>query len=759
MARIALDEFAEHYAFTFWNLMPEVYRHEDGYADPPGQLRALCDTLGASAAVARRSIDRVLADSRVDDADGWALPYIARLLGTRLTSSLNPSARRADIAHTIAYRRRAGTPHLLERLADDIADWDAVASEGFQRLVRRWHLLDTTVPIGPATRTPRGGYARLSSVRVSDVLDGAFDDLAHRPQIRPPDAGRGRLYEIPGVNLFVYRQYAFTLSGVIPFQLDATHYTLDPSGRDVPLFQRGGLDLLPASPNQRFEDSFHCEPKREWSVRAPITCRRLNAATYRVDDDPANPPQWAPLVGCTFADAQALIEEASAIGGIVIADLLDAALTSDSPKANLVARAATAAPSLDLALAANAAGVSLDPHALIGAGLAGWADAAVTGAWVRALVDPARGRVQLTAAPAAGVHLQARRHHYGIFWPVGAGTHDRRRTLPQGGTPVTVGTSPNFTALPGDRRFADSRTYTPTTAAGRVQVTGNVRMWAVDGERPYVRFAAPAAQRAIRVSASGGTRTLEIDGLWIGIALNGAPAPADLAEIVLDGNWDRVTLRDLTLDPGGVQAVLVAAPVVRIAHVRLVIAGTVAQLAIERCILGSIAERTGLPAAACSAASVSIRDSIVIGYGTEPAISLGTAELMLDRSTVMGDVLCQRAEISQSIIDGDVRVENAQDSCFRFSAARSGGRIPAQFESVLFPDGLPAETFVSRRFGDPGLAQLSIACPTSVARGAENGTEMGVYNRALDPIKHDDLAAKIAEYAPVQARVQIVTVT
>jgi hypothetical protein len=46
-----------------------------------------------------------------------------------------------------------------------------------------------------------------------------------------------------------------------------------------------------------------------------------------------------------------------------------------------------------------------------------------------------------------------------------------------------------------------------------------------------------------------------------------------------------------------------------------------------------------------------------------------------------------------------------------------------------------------------------------VARGGEDGTEMGAFNRALDPIKHDDLAAKIAEYAPVQARVQILTVT
>lgn len=757
--RPALDGFAQHYAELIWGLVPEVYRHEDGHGDPPGQLRALCGILGAEAAVARRSIDRLLADSRIDEADDWALPYIARLLGTRLTSALNPAARRADIAHTIAYRRRVGTPRLLERLADDIADWDAVASEGFQRLARRWHLLDTSLPAGPVTRTPRGGYARLTSVRVSDVLDGAFDDLTHRPQIRPPDAGRGRLYEIAGVNLFVYRQYGFPLTGVTPFRLDATHYTLDPSGRDVPLFQRGGLDLAPSVPGRRFEETFDCEPKREWSVRAPITCRRLNAATYRLEGDPTHPPAWAPLVGRTFADAQGLLEEAQAIGGIVIADLLDAALTAESPKANLLANAATATPSIELAIATGA-GASLAPHAVIGAGLAGWADGAVTGAWVDLLLDPARGRVQLRAAPPAGRQLRARLHHYGIFWPVGAGTHDRRRTIPGASpAPASVGLAPSFAVLTGDRLFADSRTYAPTTGVGPVQVTGDTRIWAVDRARPYVLFTAPAGQRTLRVAATGGTRSLEIDGLWIGIALAGVPAPTDRAELVLEGNWDQVILRDVTLDPGGDQAVLSAAAAARIAHVRLVIAGTVARLVLERCIVGSLAERTGLPGDACSAAGIEVRDSIVVGYGGDPAIAVGTAQLRLDRCTVFGDVVCGRADISQSLIDGDVRVENAQDSCFRFSTARSGGRIPAQFESVLFPDGLPAESFVSRRFGHPGLAQLSPACPASVARGGEDGTEMGAFNRALAPIKHDDLAAKIAEYAPVQARVQILAVT
>ncbi len=40
--------------------------------------------------------------------------------------------------------------------------------------------------------------------------------------------------------------------------------------------------------------------------------------------------------------------------------------------------------------------------------------------------------------------------------------------------------------------------------------------------------------------------------------------------------------------------------------------------------------------------------------------------------------------------------------------------------------------------------------------GAEGEAELGAFNRALLPIKQADLSAKIAEFAPVQAAVQLV---
>ena len=607
-------------------------------------------------------------------------------------------------------------------------------------------MLDTEIRAGPITRTPQGGLANLRTLRAMDVLDGPFDDMAHLADMQRGEGLRG-LYNIPNVNLFIFRQHAFPLNGVTPFQLDATHYTLDPSGRDVPLFQPGILD-----PEE-------CVDKSEWDVRAPITCRRLNAASYRLADAPAHPVSWGPLIGRTFFDQPSLLDAATGLAGIVIEDLLAAALTGESPKANLLAPG-FGNPAIDLAVASNAAQPSFEPHDIAGAGLAGWAAPASIPAWVDLLLDPERGRVQLKAPPPGAKTLQSRLLHYGIFFPVGAGGHDRRRTVPAASPlPPASPLAPNWGSLNGDTLIADSRTYAPIAAAGAISVTGDSRIWATSGERPYVTLSPPAAQRTITFTAAGGTRSIELNGIWLGLLLNGVAPQADLAEIVFSGFWERILLRDVTIDPGGQRAPAPAAIATAIPHVRIVIEGTVEQFVVERSILGSITERGLAGSAPCTAASIAISDSIVQGYAAEPALAVSTASLTLDRTTVIGDCLCGRADISESIIDGQVEVEDAQASCFRFSTARSGGRIPAQYESVIFPDGLPPGSFVSRRLGDPGFMQLSETCPPEVSSGAENGTEMGVFNRALDPIRQADLKAKMWEYAPVQARVQFVFVT
>ena len=74
--------------------------------------------------------------------------------------------------------------------------------------------------------------------------------------------------------------------------------------------------------------------------------------------------------------------------------------------------------------------------------------------------------------------------------------------------------------------------------------------------------------------------------------------------------------------------------------------------------------------------------------------------------------------------------------------------MPPQFESHLLAPAIPNHVFGSRRFGDPGYAQLGATAPESIRRGGENRSEIGVFNRRLLPIRQADLEAKVTEYLP-----------
>ena len=238
--RPADDRFAQYYAEKLWDWIPEIYRTEDGLAQNPGVLRAIIELVADQAGIARRSIDRLWEDAYIDTADEWAVPYIGDLVATRLLSALNLQGRRADVAKTIFYRRRAGTPLVLETLTRDIGRWDAAVVEAFKRLARTRHGLDPEPsPLrGPVTRTPPGGLADLRATRGGDLVNGPFDEYARTPDFRRLSGMKGR-WNIPKVNVHIFRQAALRLSRITPLDVGNGRHLLDPSGRDVALFRPG----------------------------------------------------------------------------------------------------------------------------------------------------------------------------------------------------------------------------------------------------------------------------------------------------------------------------------------------------------------------------------------------------------------------------------------------------------------------------------------------------------------------------------------
>lgn len=748
ITRVAHDGYQAYYAEKIWRLIPGIYRARDG-----GSLRGLVEVLADAAADERRSVDRLWADASIVDCDDWVIPYIAEMLGTRLVSEQNTAGRRTDVASTIKFRRFAGTVHLLAMLAEDIAGWDAVASEAFKRLARNWHLLDCPPNIGPVSGTPQHGFARMSRFRVGDIVDDAFDDLAHFPDFRRHRGVAGR-YNVPKVNLHLYRQNAYLLQGVTPYDLGGARWTLDPSGRDIVLFQ----------PGQPYTDA--CKSGAEWEVRRPLTCALFNDGRYRVTPAVAGAGVGSDLLtldGATFRTASSFLNRAAAIKEAALTpaegrDLLETALLPESNRANLFGDA--------LSLGSGVAQTPFRVGELFAADLDTWDGIAAATPWIQALVDPASGRVR------SGGRLASLRYYEGRFTPIGAGSHDRQADLTAeapaalGGAGAVAG----FTfPTSGAHQINDSLTYAYALDTD-LTLTGNLHVQAANNVRPFIRIPATAVAPAIPrwvIDADEVGRDLTLDGLWLNMIRAADPdaegtAPA-LSEIVLQGGFNRVCLRNMTLDPGGERAEL-PAPIGRraIPTVRLVIAGASDLIEIDRCVTGPIEEALGATTQ-CAAGILRITDSVVRA-GQEfdgealPAFRGRHATLEVQRSTLLGHVEAARYAISDSIIQGTVSAQDPQGSCIRYSAAVETAAIglAGAYRCETFADVLPNHYFVSRDFGHAGLAQLSQTAPETIRRGAENTAEMGAHNRTLDAIKRDDLIYKLQEFTAINTITQLV---
>lgn len=197
-----------------------------------GPLKSLLLVIAEQVAALEENLAQLYDDQFIETCAPWAVPYIGELVGYRAPPpevAGGLGSPRAEVANTIAFRRRKGTAAMLEQLARDVSDCDAAVVELFARLATTQYLNH----LRPESR------ATLDLRRVGELeqLGTPFERAAHSAEVRRIGSRRGR-YNIPNIGVFLYRVRSLGLVDSPAFAVDDRRFMFSPLGANLPLFNR-----------------------------------------------------------------------------------------------------------------------------------------------------------------------------------------------------------------------------------------------------------------------------------------------------------------------------------------------------------------------------------------------------------------------------------------------------------------------------------------------------------------------------------------
>ena len=248
---------------SLFELLPAIHRIRDAELAQAlglerGPLEELIGVLAEQIAVAGESLDQLHDDLFIETCADWAVPYIGDLIGYQSLHgvTLKVASARAEVAHTIALRRRKGTALVLEQLARDVTGWDARAVEYFQRIVTTQYM-NHTRPHNLQSPDLRHGLAL-------ERVGTAFESANRTVDVRRIESGRGR-HNIPNVGLHLWRIQAYRHRDTPALRVGPRRYRVSPLNHDLPLYNR---------PRAEDDITHLAEPAH---VPGPLSRRRLAA--------------------------------------------------------------------------------------------------------------------------------------------------------------------------------------------------------------------------------------------------------------------------------------------------------------------------------------------------------------------------------------------------------------------------------------------------------------------------------------------------
>jgi hypothetical protein len=776
--------------------LPEIYRTRDAEQAPPGQLRAYLAAVEAAFGALHENIAQLYEDLFIDTCDDWVVPYIADLLGTTHLKG-DPRTLRADVAGTIALRRRKGTLGAIERLAADLTGWTCRGVELRVNLGWSQHLNHQRPDAGgkPPYADPQrtrfdvacGGTAPIRDPGALAMLGTPFDEFAYTADVKPATDDTRHL-NLPNLAIFLWRLAAYRLPRILPLAKGVIDHGAPPAGLarfalrfdlhslDIPvqLFNTGRPGLL----REGVSGGVISPLTEADEVPGPIPPARLQSGTPR--------DRARFYAGVDYFDAVA-----TPPAGF---DLGQAGLQFYMPQALLPLLVPTP-PQTEWQWRFRGDNLCAWESALrrpLGSG--------------EIVIDPAIGRVLVgldTAAQAAelavpaGAGFRSRMFvafSYGAPGPVGA--HPATRTfaaptidteqrdvsdiaggitLQQALAGLENATKPVVIEIHDSLVHTVDLSMLPNTA---IDTTVSLRLAqaltirASAGHRPIVLLAQPLSLRPVVAGAATPVQPqVRLEGLYLAPD-TAAPFPPG-QPLVSRTAVARLEIIGCTLAPGGhslrdgtrapLQPALVLAdgygftdPLERDAF------KPTPDIIIQRSVTGALAvdQRYRLD----------IADSVVDagrGFGgppgAAPAIGPATAgswgaPLSFDGLTCFGAVRVAAVGGTGGIFTQRFEVLDNQHGCIKWSAF-SGDADRAPPNHFCVSADRARIVFVSERFNDPGYAQLARETDRRVRELGPNDDAMGAFGFTLEAHKWTNLQVRLREFMPVGVRPLVVPVT
>jgi len=740
-------------AGQMYALLPAVYRTRD--AASGGQLRALFEALAAQSDIVEANLRQLYDDHFIETCAPWAIPYIGDLIGynsqyeiTAVTDS------RAEVADTIGSRQRKGTKIALQQVAIDVSGRAVAIVEEFQR-VTTTQTMRYPRPGNVATAAVRDSGRLLREASSNGIADSPFD-LATRVidvrRIAPraatascadpplPDAtpldialhGPGRA-NIPDVGIHLWRWRAFKVTQAAAFPVDGPggrRYRFSPLGADLPLFTP---QALPAEEFTAFVTR----------ANVPQPIARGELARF-----------YGP------AGAVSL----TADGVAVTAGQVYAANLADRP---LPAGGSSSSAGSPAAATPDATWCTVRPGMIA--------------------IDPELGRIELGAGVSVPRSLLVT-YCYGLPWAIGGGPYDRSASLeavvpaspgfpaavgsaeyptlasavagwnsyvagtggkPGPASPTGVITLPGFASLAGDITGAAAIRLPPGGNLAIVAAPYDNALGVITGDIEVTGLPAASGPGTTASGTAAVSGQLLLSGIWLAGQLTVAGAPCT------------VVLTDCTLVPG--HGMLPdGAPLHPGEPSLLVTAEGGASLMLTRVISGPVAAAEG----GMTSVTGSVLDATSPYYVAHAGSDLasGGPDLSVTGSTVIGKVRARTITLASDSIfharlgDADpwqapVWASRRQAGCVRFCWLPANSITPWQYE-CLPPSQATGDAyaphFVTTRYGHPSYCLLSGDCPAAVWAGADNGSQLGVYQQAQETEAVRNVQIRAPEYLPAR---------